>query len=45
MWEGPEEALTLTENQQPALLAAGYAAYRAFLEAGGKPLPSPRATP
>ena len=37
MWEGPEEALTLTENQQPALLAAGYAAYRAFLEAGGKP--------
>ncbi|GGM98062.1 malonyl CoA-acyl carrier protein transacylase [Thermus composti] len=37
MWEGPEEALTLTENQQPALLAVGYAAYRAFLEAGGKP--------
>lgn len=37
MWEGPEEALTLTENQQPALLAAGYAAYRAFLEAGGNP--------
>ncbi|WP_117237284.1 ACP S-malonyltransferase [Thermus sediminis] len=36
MWEGPEEALTLTENQQPALLAVGYAAYRAFLEAGGK---------
>ncbi len=36
MWEGPEEALTLTENQQPALLAVGYAAYRAFLEAGGR---------
>lgn len=36
MWEGPEEALTLTENQQPALLAAGYAAYQAFLAAGGK---------
>jgi [acyl-carrier-protein] S-malonyltransferase len=36
MWEGPEEALTLTENQQPALLCVGYAAYRAFLEAGGK---------
>jgi len=35
LWEGPEEALTLTENQQPALLAVGYAAYRAFLEAGG----------
>lgn len=39
MWEGPEEALTLTENQQPALLAVGYAAYRAFLELGG-PLPA-----
>lgn len=36
MWEGPEEALTLTENQQPALLAVGYAAYQAFLTAGGK---------
>ncbi|TBH21365.1 ACP S-malonyltransferase [Thermus thermamylovorans] len=36
MWEGPEEALTLTENQQPALLAVGYAAYRAFLAEGGK---------
>ncbi|WP_287928700.1 ACP S-malonyltransferase [Thermus sp.] len=35
MWEGPEEALTLTENQQPALLAVGYAAYRAFLAEGG----------
>ncbi len=37
MWEGPEEALTLTENQQPALLAVGYAAYRAYLAAGGPP--------
>ncbi|MFN4072488.1 MAG: ACP S-malonyltransferase [Thermus sp.] len=36
MWEGPEETLTLTENQQPALLAVGYAAYRAFLAEGGK---------
>ncbi|AFV75734.1 malonyl CoA-acyl carrier protein transacylase [Thermus oshimai JL-2] len=37
MWEGPEEELRLTENQQPALLAVGYAAYRAFLERGGPP--------
>ncbi len=37
MFEGPEEALTLTENAQPALLAVGYAAYRAYLEAGGAP--------
>ena len=37
MFEGPEEALTLTENAQPALLAVGYAAYRAYLEAGGTP--------
>ncbi len=36
IWEGPEEALTRTETQQPALLAVGYAAYRAFLEAGGR---------
>lgn len=36
VWEGPEEELRRTENQQPALLAVGYAAYRAFLEAGGK---------
>ncbi|WP_105317054.1 ACP S-malonyltransferase [Thermus tenuipuniceus] len=35
MWEGPEETLTLTENQQPALLAVGYAAYRAFRAEGG----------
>lgn len=36
MWEGPEEALTLTENQQPALMAVGYAAYQAFLAEGGR---------
>jgi [acyl-carrier-protein] S-malonyltransferase len=35
MWEGPEEALKLTFNQQPALLAVGYAAFQAYLEAGG----------
>ncbi len=38
MFEGPEETLTLTENAQPALLAAGYAAYVAYREAEG-PLP------
>lgn len=35
MWEGPEETLRLTENQQPALVAAGAAAYAAYREAGG----------
>ncbi|GIW24850.1 ACP S-malonyltransferase [Meiothermus sp.] len=35
MWEGPEEELKLTVNQQPALLAVGYAAFQAYLEAGG----------
>ena len=38
MWEGPEEALTLTENQQPALLAAG-------LFGGGRKAPRPRRGP
>src|SRR5690606_19458925 len=33
MWEGPEEELRLTANQQPALVAAGAAAW---LEAGGE---------
>lgn len=28
MWEGPEETLTLTENAQPALMAASLAAFR-----------------
>lgn len=37
--EGPEEALNRTENTQPAMLAAGVAVWRAFLEAGG-PMPS-----
>lgn len=35
MWEGPEEQLKLTANQQPALVAAGVAAWAAWLEAGG----------
>lgn len=39
MWEGPEEELKLTANQQPALLAVGYAAFQAYLEMGGA-LPS-----
>ncbi|HZW98754.1 MAG TPA: ACP S-malonyltransferase [Trueperaceae bacterium] len=38
MWEGPEEELRLTANQQPALVAAGAAAYAAYLEAGGTAL-------
>jgi [acyl-carrier-protein] S-malonyltransferase len=29
-WEGPEEMLALTENTQPAILAASIAAYRAL---------------
>ena len=36
MWDGPEEDLRLTANQQPALVAAGAAAYAAYLEAGGE---------
>jgi [acyl-carrier-protein] S-malonyltransferase len=32
---GPAEALSLTVNTQPAMLVAGVAAYRAWLEAGG----------
>jgi len=35
MFEGPLEALTLTANQQPALVAAGAAAFAAWREAGG----------
>lgn len=35
MWEGPADQLQLTANQQPALVAAGAAAYAAWLEAGG----------
>jgi [acyl-carrier-protein] S-malonyltransferase len=36
MWEGPAETLQLTANQQPALVAAGAAAYAAYKEAGGE---------
>lgn len=35
MFEGPAEVLTRTANQQPALVAAGAAAYAAWREAGG----------
>ncbi len=35
MQDGPIEELTLTANQQPALVTAGIAAWRAWLEAGG----------
>lgn len=35
MWGGPEEQLKLTAHQQPALVAAGAAAFAAYLEAGG----------
>ncbi|HXF65607.1 MAG TPA: ACP S-malonyltransferase [Burkholderiales bacterium] len=33
--EGPAESLNATVNTQPVMLAAGYAVYRAWLEAGG----------
>jgi [acyl-carrier-protein] S-malonyltransferase len=33
-FEGPQEALRLTENTQPAILTASVAAWRAFREAG-----------
>ncbi len=36
MWRGPEDALKLTANQQPALVAAGAAAFAAYVEAGGE---------
>ncbi len=35
MFEGPADQLQLTANQQPALVAAGAAAWAAWLEAGG----------
>jgi [acyl-carrier-protein] S-malonyltransferase len=35
--EGPPDALNLTVNTQPAMLTAGYAAYRAWIAAGGPP--------
>jgi [acyl-carrier-protein] S-malonyltransferase len=34
MWDGPEDALTLTENTQPAILAASIAAYRVLQSEG-----------
>jgi len=34
MWDGPEDALTLTENTQPAMLTASIAAYRALESEG-----------
>jgi [acyl-carrier-protein] S-malonyltransferase len=36
MAHGPAEQLNLTVNTQPAMLAAGYAAYRAWIAAGGQ---------
>lgn len=36
MWEGPAETLQLTANQQPALVAAGAAAFAAWREADGE---------
>lgn len=36
MFEGPEAELTLTANQQPALLAASAAAFAAYQELGGQ---------
>lgn len=38
MWRGPADELQLTANQQPALVAAGAAAYAAYREAGGIPV-------
>jgi [acyl-carrier-protein] S-malonyltransferase len=35
--QGTEEALALTVNTQPVMLAAGVAVYRAWLAGGGKP--------
>jgi [acyl-carrier-protein] S-malonyltransferase len=38
IFEGPAEALTLTENAQPALMATSLAAVRALEAASGRPL-------
>lgn len=35
--EGPAESLNLTTNTQPVMWVAGYACYRAWLAAGGRP--------
>jgi [acyl-carrier-protein] S-malonyltransferase len=37
MWSGPAESLQKTAMAQPALVAAGTAAYAAYLEGGGRP--------
>jgi [acyl-carrier-protein] S-malonyltransferase len=42
-FEGPEEALTATENAQPALLTVSTALTRALESRGGAHLPRPRA--
>lgn len=40
MFEGPEDQLVLTENAQPAIMAAGMAALRALEREGGIRLPA-----
>ena len=35
MWEGPESDLILTENAQPAIMAASYAVVRILQKEGG----------
>ena len=35
MWEGPESDLVLTENAQPAIMAASYAVVRVLQKEGG----------
>lgn len=35
MWNGPDDELRLTQNQQPSLLAVGVAAFAAYRELGG----------
>ena len=39
MFEGPQDALNLTENTQPALMAVSMAVVRVLVELGMKPLP------
>lgn len=35
MWNGPDDELRLTQNQQPSLLAVGVAAFAAYRQMGG----------
>src|SRR3569832_1161606 len=35
MWNGPESDLTLTENAQPAIMAASLVVFRVFQKEGG----------